>query len=231
MAGGDRCRAASGAQAVVGPALRVHLPPDSGLLAARRVLTHLLTTALDDRGRTWTAQPSDGRSADVLERSCTCSILLRIRRLGVRIPPAAPRSKAPRDHARGLFATTVTTTSGPEAPFLGVSTSAINSRATSSPRLSGIPPAGFSRLARLLAEETAADATRPARLGLAGLFGHGADEETALTVGAFYQALLSGLAAQAMADPASVPSGRDLLDAVRTVAARLGAGEAGTRTG
>ncbi|GAB3990592.1 hypothetical protein GCM10029978_118880 [Actinoallomurus acanthiterrae] len=78
--------------------------------------------------------------------------------------------------------------------------------------------------------ESFADATRPARLALAGLFGHEGDEETALTVGAFYQAMLSGLAAQAMADPANVPSGRDLLDAVRTVAAGLGAGGAEART-
>ncbi|MEV0400561.1 hypothetical protein [Actinoallomurus sp. NPDC050550] len=42
--------------------------------------------------------------------------------------------------------------------------------------------------------------------------------------------MLSGLAAQAMADPANVPSGRDLLDAVRTVAAGLGAGDTEART-
>ncbi|MEW9529546.1 TetR/AcrR family transcriptional regulator [Microbispora sp. NPDC049125] len=85
------------------------------------------------------------------------------------------------------------------------------------------------------------ESTREARLGLAHLFGHavgggadggadgdsadeggtdGADVDTALAVGAFYQALLVGTAALWLSDPASVPSGEDLVVALRAVAAR-----------
>ncbi|WP_406067523.1 TetR/AcrR family transcriptional regulator [Micromonospora sp. NBC_01638] len=66
---------------------------------------------------------------------------------------------------------------------------------------------------------TLADAHRQARLGLAELFGYDAayDERRALRMGAFYQVLLGGLAAQWLADPAGALSGSDLLEAMRTV--------------
>ncbi len=64
--------------------------------------------------------------------------------------------------------------------------------------------------------------TRQARIALATLFGADtADEEQAVRVGALYQALLVGLAAQYLGDPDSVPTGPDLLDAMRLVARDL----------
>lgn len=71
---------------------------------------------------------------------------------------------------------------------------------------------------------TFAEANRQARLGLVELFGDAApagDENEALAVGALYQALLCGLAALWLVDPDSAPSGQDMLDAIRTVAAGL----------
>jgi hypothetical protein len=47
------------------------------------------------------------------------------------------------------------------------------------------------------------------------------DGDTALTVGGLYQALLVGMAALSMAEPETAPSGRDLLDVFRAVAADL----------
>lgn len=64
-----------------------------------------------------------------------------------------------------------------------------------------------------------ADATRRARLELAGIFGTStADEATAVRVGALYQALLVGVVGLWLVDPADAPSAADLLDAFRTVA-------------
>jgi AcrR family transcriptional regulator len=64
--------------------------------------------------------------------------------------------------------------------------------------------------------------TRDVRIALATMFGSAtADEEQTVRVGALYQALLVGLAAQYLGDPDSVPSGPDLLDAVRLVARDL----------
>ncbi|WUH97059.1 TetR/AcrR family transcriptional regulator [Spirillospora sp. NBC_00431] len=65
---------------------------------------------------------------------------------------------------------------------------------------------------------------RQARLGLAELFGvdlRWAEPRQALVIGAFYQALLVGLAAQWLSDPGDFPTGRELLDAVQTVTADL----------
>ncbi|TQS41965.1 TetR/AcrR family transcriptional regulator [Cryptosporangium phraense] len=64
------------------------------------------------------------------------------------------------------------------------------------------------------------DAHRQARLGLVELFG-GAPDGEAPRVGAVYQALLGGLAAIWLADPAGPPSGDDLLAAIRAVASTL----------
>lgn len=50
-AAGDRCRAASGARAVNGPALRVHLPSDDRVLDVVELLTPVLTTVLYRAGR------------------------------------------------------------------------------------------------------------------------------------------------------------------------------------
>ncbi|XVQ86687.1 TetR/AcrR family transcriptional regulator [Microbispora siamensis] len=74
--------------------------------------------------------------------------------------------------------------------------------------------------------EAFATANRQAKLGLAAIFEHldpAADERKAMAVGAFYQALLGGMAAQWLVDPEQAPSARDLLEALRTVSARLGA--------
>lgn len=67
-----------------------------------------------------------------------------------------------------------------------------------------------------------ADAIQQGRLGLASLFqGIDAerDERGAWAVGSFYQALLSGVMVQWLADPERAPSGRDLADALRTIMA------------
>ncbi|GAA2145484.1 TetR/AcrR family transcriptional regulator [Actinomadura napierensis] len=68
------------------------------------------------------------------------------------------------------------------------------------------------------------EANREARLGLAELFGAGAaelGERRAELVGACYQALLAGLAAQALVDPDGVPAASDLLEAVRAIGAGI----------
>ncbi|MDL4820966.1 TetR/AcrR family transcriptional regulator [Actinomadura opuntiae] len=68
------------------------------------------------------------------------------------------------------------------------------------------------------------EANREARLGLVELFGAGAaelGERRAELVGACYQALLAGLAAQALVDPDGVPAAPDLLEAVRAIAAGI----------
>ncbi|MDG4799313.1 TetR/AcrR family transcriptional regulator [Micromonospora sp. WMMD980] len=70
-----------------------------------------------------------------------------------------------------------------------------------------------------------ADANRRARLGLAEAFHRldpDADETTALTLGAFHQALLGGVAAQWLVDPDAAPSARELTRALRIVARELG---------
>lgn len=72
-----------------------------------------------------------------------------------------------------------------------------------------------------LRESFAAD-TRQARVALADLFGAiTEDDEESEKIGAFYQALLAGLAAQWLGDPETVPSGLDLLDAVKLIALDL----------
>jgi AcrR family transcriptional regulator len=67
-----------------------------------------------------------------------------------------------------------------------------------------------------------ADAQERARLGLAALFHHldpELDRRAALAVGSFYLALLPGVMAQWLIDPEHAPSGRDLAEALRTIAA------------
>lgn len=67
-----------------------------------------------------------------------------------------------------------------------------------------------------------AEATRRARLELAAIFGTDtADEAEAVQVGTFYQALLVGVVGLWLVDEDDAPTGADLRDAVRTVAAGL----------
>jgi AcrR family transcriptional regulator len=70
--------------------------------------------------------------------------------------------------------------------------------------------------------ESFATETRHARVALAEMFGAiTEDEEEAEKIGALYQAILAGLAAQWLADPRTVPSGSDLLEAVKLIALDL----------
>lgn len=70
--------------------------------------------------------------------------------------------------------------------------------------------------------QSMANALQQGRTGLAALF-QGIDAErdphTAQVVGSFYQALMSGLIAQWLADPDRAPSGQDLADAVNIIVA------------
>lgn len=69
-----------------------------------------------------------------------------------------------------------------------------------------------------------ADALQQGRLGLAQLF-QGidpmSDEHTAWMVGSLYQALMSGVVVQWLADPARAPSGDDLANALRIITAAV----------
>ncbi|GAA3793316.1 TetR/AcrR family transcriptional regulator [Sphaerisporangium flaviroseum] len=68
-------------------------------------------------------------------------------------------------------------------------------------------------------------AGRQARLGLVELFrniGSDGDEKQAEKIGSLYQALLSGVASQWLLDPDSALSGRELIQALRSVTAALG---------
>ena len=65
-----------------------------------------------------------------------------------------------------------------------------------------------------------------ARTGLVAMF-HGidegaVDEQMARTLGSFYQAMMSGVLVQWLVDPQTAPSGRELADAVRSIAAGIG---------
>jgi AcrR family transcriptional regulator len=74
--------------------------------------------------------------------------------------------------------------------------------------------------------EQLADGQEEGRYGLAALFQKidesTVDERAARTVGSFYVALLSGLIAQWLVDPARAPSGRDLAEGLRTILASVG---------
>ncbi|MET7399183.1 TetR/AcrR family transcriptional regulator [Dactylosporangium sp. NPDC005572] len=68
------------------------------------------------------------------------------------------------------------------------------------------------------------DGMQGARALWAHVFHHidaAVEGEKARQVGSFYQALLSGVIAQWLIDPANAPSGRDLAEALRTIAAEL----------
>ncbi|TMQ91554.1 TetR/AcrR family transcriptional regulator [Actinomadura soli] len=69
-----------------------------------------------------------------------------------------------------------------------------------------------------------AGTNRQARLGLADLFGvdvKSFEPRQAEVIGAYYQALLVGLAAQWLADPEDVPTAHELLHAVKTTTTNL----------
>jgi AcrR family transcriptional regulator len=69
-----------------------------------------------------------------------------------------------------------------------------------------------------------ADIQPEAHLGLAEIF-HGADpetqEKTALVVGKFYHAILIGVMAQWLIDPATASTGQELTEALRIIAAAI----------
>ena len=70
-----------------------------------------------------------------------------------------------------------------------------------------------------------ADALQQGRLGLASLFqgiDATADAQRAWAIGSFYQALMTGVLAQWLADPDHAPSGRDLTEALRAIVADVG---------
>lgn len=70
-----------------------------------------------------------------------------------------------------------------------------------------------------------ADAFQQGRLRLASLFqgiDAAVDEQQAWAVGSFYQALMTGVLAQWLADPEHAPSGRDLTAALRAILADAG---------
>ena len=64
------------------------------------------------------------------------------------------------------------------------------------------------------------DALQQGREGLAALFLNidaASDEQSARTIGAFYQALMSGVIAQWLVDPQRAPSARDMAEALRLI--------------
>ena len=69
-------------------------------------------------------------------------------------------------------------------------------------------------------------AAQHSRTGLAALFlgidESEVDERTARTLGSFYYALMTGLLTQWLTDPEHAPTGRDMADALRAVAAGIG---------
>src|SRR5262249_2291649 len=74
-----------------------------------------------------------------------------------------------------------------------------------------------------------ADALQQGREGLAALFGNidaAVDEKKAWTLGAFYQALMSGVMVQWLTDPERAPSGHDLVEALRMIAGSVQSAEA-----
>jgi AcrR family transcriptional regulator len=75
---------------------------------------------------------------------------------------------------------------------------------------------------------------RHSRTGLAALFlgipEDQIDKTTARTLGSFYYALMTGMITQWLTDPENAPTGRDLADAVRAIAAANGLGPAAGQT-
>ncbi|MEV0334278.1 TetR/AcrR family transcriptional regulator [Nocardia sp. NPDC050717] len=80
----------------------------------------------------------------------------------------------------------------------------------------GLWSATFEALAHPDVRAQLAGNLEEARAGLAALF-DGVDENDTRGSGALYQALLTGLAAQYLIDPASAPSGKDLAGSLRRI--------------
>ncbi|WP_248961913.1 TetR/AcrR family transcriptional regulator [Sphaerisporangium perillae] len=71
---------------------------------------------------------------------------------------------------------------------------------------------------------TFTEAGREGRLGLLELFGRiggSGDDKKDERVGALYQALLAGVASQWLLDPGSAPTGRDLIEGLRSITTAL----------
>lgn len=83
----------------------------------------------------------------------------------------------------------------------------------------GLWAATFEAMAHPEIRAQLAATQREARAGLARLFDgiDETDEEAGRTVGALYQALLTGLAGQYLIDPDSAPTGSDLAEGLRRV--------------
>ncbi len=72
--------------------------------------------------------------------------------------------------------------------------------------------------------QSLADALQQGRMGLVALFqGEGAPEDPHIiqAIGSLYQAMMTGLIAQWLADPERAPSGQDLADALRVIGASV----------
>jgi AcrR family transcriptional regulator len=111
---------------------------------------------------------------------------------------------------------------GPIEWFEAIWTGAIDSFADSRPLWS----ATFELLGQMdhvpQAREQLAAWLKEARPGLAGIFqGIDQDDRDAVVIGSFYQALLTGVMAQYLIDPDNAPSGRDLVYALRSIAAGI----------
>ncbi|MFE3226513.1 TetR/AcrR family transcriptional regulator [Nocardia sp. NPDC059228] len=82
----------------------------------------------------------------------------------------------------------------------------------------GLWGATFDALSHPETRAQLAEQTDESRSGLARLFGGTGAGDTGRTVGAFYQALLVGLAAQALIDPETAPTGAELAEGLRRIA-------------
>ncbi|MFE3255561.1 TetR/AcrR family transcriptional regulator [Nocardia sp. NPDC059091] len=82
----------------------------------------------------------------------------------------------------------------------------------------GLWGATFDALSHPETRAQLAEQTDESRSGLARLFGDTGAGDTGRTVGAFYQALLVGLAAQALIDPETAPTGAELAEGLRRIA-------------
>ncbi|MFI1916629.1 TetR/AcrR family transcriptional regulator [Nocardia sp. NPDC020380] len=79
----------------------------------------------------------------------------------------------------------------------------------------GLWAATFDALSHAETRDRLAGDTRESRAGLARLFGD--DDESAGAVGALYQALLIGVAAQYLIDPGTAPTGAELAEGLRRI--------------
>ncbi|WP_040808392.1 TetR/AcrR family transcriptional regulator [Nocardia concava] len=83
----------------------------------------------------------------------------------------------------------------------------------------GLWAATFDALSHPETRAQLAATTDESRTGLARLFNGTEDEDAGRTVGALYQALLIGVAAQSLIDPETAPTGADLAEGLRRITA------------